>query len=143
MQSTNQGTEDRLEQEYAEAWRPEPEERLAGDVVDITRLTSSYDEAAYPCVTIRKQDGSGEAAFHAFHTVAKRELSKLRPRVGDTIGIKYLGLKETQDGRKVHVYRAVSNEARLEFSWGEFTGEGEAEPVNPENVDEADDDIPF
>jgi hypothetical protein len=139
----DQSIEDRLEAEYAEAWRPKAGATLVGEVVDITRLTSTYDGAAYPCVTI-KSDGE-ELAFHAFHAVAKRELTKIRPLVGDTIGIKYIGLKETQDGRNVHVYRVASNASGAEFSWGDFTGEG-MEPSAAENINEGaadDDDIPL
>ena len=48
-----------------------------------------------PIVTVRTDDGH-DYAFHAFHTVAKGELAKVQPRVGDWIGIAYHGPHPTK-----------------------------------------------
>ena len=50
--------------------------------------TIEYGE--YPIVSVRTDDGH-DFAFHAFHTVAKGELEKLPPKLGDRIGIAYHG----------------------------------------------------
>jgi len=77
---------DRLNQE-SEAWKPEPEDTLIGTVVDVTTRDGGYGE--YPIIEV--DDGEKVFAFHAFHTVASREIKARRVATGDTIGIKFLG----------------------------------------------------
>ncbi len=83
--------EDRLDT-FAEAWKPKPGDKLVGTVVDVDLRDSDYGDP-YPIVTVEREDGT-EAAFHGFHTVARRELAKKRPQVGDRIGIGYHGKAE-------------------------------------------------
>ena len=111
--------EDRLEQGNAPAWRPDQTDAdlLVGEIVDIDRGQSDYEP--YPILTIRKEDGS-EVAFHAFHTVAKNELLKHQPNVGERIGIKYLGEVKTKPGSKFSSfigYRIKVDRAAKEFNW--------------------------
>ena len=73
---------DRLD-EYAEAWRPEPGDKLIGTILAIDHRQSSYDDTAYPVVTLDVEDGSSEGAapiavgtekaWHAYHTVPRNE----------------------------------------------------------------------
>jgi hypothetical protein len=78
---------------FAEGWRPNAGDKLTGVVIGLETRTTEYGE--YPIVTVRTDDGT-DFAFHAFHTVAKRELEKLQPRVGDWIGIAYHGPHTTK-----------------------------------------------
>lgn len=61
------------------------------------------DGEEYPIVTIRQDDGE-EVAVHGFHTVLKRELAKLAPKVGDQIGVKYVGIPA---GKSYELYRVI------------------------------------
>ena len=89
MQANQAGRslEERLES-FAEAWKPNPGDTLIGVVVDIDSRTTEY--GTYPIVTIRDDDGA-EFAVHAFHTVLRNEFAKRPPRLGERLGIKYLG----------------------------------------------------
>ena len=73
---------------FPESWRPEPGDRLAGKVVEIDERDGGF--GPYPVVTIETEDGT-EVTAHLFHTVARRELARQRPEVGDRIAIKYFG----------------------------------------------------
>ncbi len=101
-----------------EAWMAEPGEMLVGIVVTVERRESSY--GAYPALTIRKDDGD-EVTFHAFRTVAKSELVRSRPVVGDRIGILYTGPVKGTDyhGYRIRLDRAVGTE----IDWSEFEGD--------------------
>ena len=62
-------------------------------VVDIDMRDSDYGDP-YPIVTVERDGDGTELAFHGFHTIARRELAKKRPQVGDRIGIAYFGRGE-------------------------------------------------
>lgn len=83
-----------------EPWKPTPGDLLVGTVLDITERTTEYGD--YPIVTISNNDGSWE--FHAFHTVARQEIRRQRPNIGDLIGVRYLG---KPDGKDYELYRIV------------------------------------
>jgi hypothetical protein len=78
---------------FAEGWRPNVGDKLIGIVIGIESRTTEFGE--YPILTIRTDEGD-DFAFHAYHTVAKREIEKLQPRVGDRIGIAYHGPHPTR-----------------------------------------------
>jgi hypothetical protein len=82
--------EDRLDAN-AEAWRPQPGDKLIGAVVDLGSRTTEY--GTYAIVTLRTEAGD-EVAVHAFHAVLAREFQKRPPRLGERLGIKYLGKSE-------------------------------------------------
>ena len=67
---------------------------------------------SYPLLCIATDDGES-VRVHAFHTVAKRELSRLRPVPGDRIGIKYVGKDEERGYEK---YRVVLERPQAEAS---------------------------
>jgi hypothetical protein len=92
---------DRVEVESV-AWKPEPEEKVAGVVVDVITRDGKFGE--YPIVEI--DTGNRVVAFHAFHAAARREIEGRNIRRGDVIAIKYLG--EIDDGnRSYHGYKIV------------------------------------
>lgn len=94
--------EERLDQEYAPAWRPEPGGILIGTVTDVDEAPGT-DWGPYPVVTIETADGE-EFAVHAFHTVLRNEILKLAPVEGDGLGIKYKGKSKTKSGADVELY---------------------------------------
>lgn len=103
--------------DFAPPWRGEPGEILIGKVTMISRVAGKF--GAYPCVTIQKDDGE-ELAFHAFRSVAKSELARCRPVLGDEIGILYQGPQKDTD---YHMYRIRVNRkdpAAASINWAEF-----------------------
>jgi hypothetical protein len=141
--SGNQDVNAQVDREFADAWRPEPGDKLIGEVVELGQRDGAY--GVYPIVTVRQDDGV-ELAFHAFHTVAQSKLAEARPQVGERVAIKYLGLNKRGD-RPYHDYRAAVDRAAVAFNWRAFGDDaGEIEPDIAAGLDEpknADDDIPF
>ena len=87
--------------EFPEAWRPKIGDCLIGTVVSTDERDGEY--GTYPIVTVETEGGK-RLAFHAFHTVARGELARLRPKVGDEIGIKYHG-KDAERGYERYTMR--------------------------------------
>lgn len=116
--STNRSLDDRLDS-TAEAWKPKAGEKLIGAVVDVDSRTTEY--GTYPIVTLRTDTGD-ELAFHAYHTVAKNEFAKRQPRLGERIGIKYIGKSD----KGYEAYRIVF-EAAAPPDWDRIGAEAEAE----------------
>jgi hypothetical protein len=119
--------EDRLNQDV-EGWRPEPGDSIQGTVVAVDSRPSDYGDD-YPLIEIEKEDGS-VVAVHAFHTVLKREISRLAPAAGDKIGIRYSGKEKgrNQDYEKYRVLldRATSK-APASPDWDAMKAEAEGE----------------
>lgn len=146
---------DSTDREYAEAWRPEPGDELIGTVTALDQR-DGFDGRAYPIVVVTDSDGVA-LSFHAFHTVAKAELAKLSPRIGERIAIQYLGVKRDDAGQsRYHRYaiRAVDRPADA-FDWRAFGDPAvapdvpappnafAAEPAPAGEPGEARDDAPF
>jgi len=84
---------DKLDQEYAESWKPtEAGEELIGKVVEFGQRTTEW--GTHRIITVETEDGT-QKAFHAFHMVAKEQLESAAPALGDEIGIRYLGRKSS------------------------------------------------
>ena len=144
--------EDRLESGLPAAWRPDQDDPvlIVGEVVDIQVGTSDY--APYPLLVIR-QDGGEEKAIHGFHTVLKNELVRLKPQIGERMGIKFLGEQATKPGSKFKSfigYRVRVDRDSAVFDWNKI---GKEEPqdeayVAPEEpvtvpASAGEDEIPF
>jgi hypothetical protein len=112
---------DQLDKDYAPAWRPVPGEKVIGAVTALDAREGAY--GTYPIVTLETDDG--EIALHCFHEVLQNELAKIAPKIGDRIGVKYVG-KHPERG--YHVYRVQRDGADDEFAWGQF---GADEPAAP------------
>jgi hypothetical protein len=105
----------RLSQER-EAWRPAAGEQLVGTVLSITERESNYG-GTYPLLVVATDDGRA-LDVHAFESVLLDELAKLRPRVGERIGIAYLGKHEE---RGYHRYRlVVDRDAQPSVDWDRY-----------------------
>jgi hypothetical protein len=87
VETTGRSLDERLDS-FAEAWKPEPGEKLVGVVVDLDSRETEYGR--YAIVTLRTDEGD-ERAVHAYHTVLAREFEKRTPRLGERLGVKYLG----------------------------------------------------
>jgi hypothetical protein len=99
----------------AEAWKPEPGDKLIGTVVEVDERTSDY--GAYPLLIV-ETDAGDEVACHAFHTVLKNELARKRPVAGDTIGIVYRG-RDADRGYEMYrvvIERATPQEPAVDWS---------------------------
>jgi hypothetical protein len=133
-----------VDREFAEAWRPDPGDKLVGEIVELG-ARAGYNDELYPIVTVRQDDGV-ELAFHAFHTVARNELAKLHPQVGQRLAVRYEGEKQGADGRsKYHHYR-IATDAVPVFSWGAFGDAADVTEVGsdiPTDDPPADDPPPF
>jgi hypothetical protein len=140
--------DDRLDADYAAAWRPNPGDKVIGTVTALDVRDGTY--GAYPIVTLDTEDG--EVALHCFHEVLANELAKIAPKIGDRVGVKYAG-KHPERG--YHIYRVQRDGDDTEFAWGRFGGETAGAPASdlPEVADSGygqppkskddDDDIPF
>jgi len=120
---------------FPEGWRPQPADKLIGVVIGSETRTTDYGE--YPIHTVRTDDGR-DVAVHAYHTVLRRELEKLQPRVGDRIGIAYHGPHPTRGYER---YRVV---LVRDTGGGDAEGAASSTPADPgpSGSDEGDG-IPF
>ena len=94
--------EDQLNRPPAKGWRPDVGDRVIGPISDVTTATSQFSPDPYPVLRVETQDGP--VSVHAFHAVLKSEVARLRPTVGDTMGIKYLGVPA---GKRYEAYTVV------------------------------------
>jgi hypothetical protein len=107
---------------YPEAWKPEPGASLAGTMTGVEMIDPN-GQGAYPCVTIRSEDGQ-EHAVHAFHSVLKRELARRRPKPGDPLAIVYEGKKKGGAYGEYHSYRVQGGQPK-EVNWDAMLPEDE------------------
>lgn len=150
---TREGTslQDRLDRNYADAWRPEPGDKLVGTIVEIGSRLGEHGR--YPIVTIREDEGGQELAFHAYRQVAQNKLAELAPEIGERIAIRYDGPKPKSTGTGVYyAYKVAVDRPDAAFNWKIFKDPNafDDEPATtvtptPTVVDERPDpeDIPF
>jgi hypothetical protein len=92
---------------FPEPWKPNPGGVLEGEVTELNYRDSDYGEEPYPILTVLDDDGT-EWAFHGFHTMARLEIERKKPSVGDRVAIAYHGLGQAQPGMQPpHRYRVV------------------------------------
>jgi hypothetical protein len=117
---------------FAESWKPKPGDKLIGVVTDLNERDNEY--GSYPIVTVRTDDGT-ELAFHAFHTVARNELAKQRPQIGDRIGIAYHGKPK---GKTYEAYRIIveRDEQPKQLDWEEYVEDVVKQDLDEELADD-------
>jgi hypothetical protein len=113
-----------------EPWKPEVGANLVGEVIGVEQRDGEF--GSYPIVIVITEDGS-EFAFHGFHTVAKNELAKQRPAVGDKIAIKSFG--RTEDDRGYERYRILVDKPQAALDWDAIGEQAEAELGEEEPAD--------
>lgn len=112
--------------EYAPAWRFDQDGAvIVGHVVGFGEFDAGW--GTYPIVTLRLADDS-ERAIHCQREVLSQELAKARPRIGERIGIKWLG---QPDGKKYHRYTVrIDRPEGTSLDWGRYV-EGAAGEDTP------------
>ncbi len=129
---------DRLDDERAESWKPEPDAELIGKVQAVSTRTTEYGK--YLIVTV-KPDDAPALAFHAFHTVAANQIDEADPMVGDEIAIRYKGKNEAGD-RPYHDYKvAIEHGPNWKPSYGAHLAETPED--GPADSVFAKDEVPF
>lgn len=93
-----------------ETWKPAPGDVLIGRVADLDEVAGEH--GTYPVVVIEREDGA-RLAWHAMPAVARYELGKVAPEVGDRIAVRYDGKAE---GRSYHMFRVVAEPRRIDWS---------------------------
>ncbi|MHB8469999.1 MAG: hypothetical protein ACYDCH_09625 [Gaiellaceae bacterium] len=140
--SAARSLDDRLDT-TAEAWKPNAGDKIVGEVIDVDSRDGGF--GLYPIVVLRT-DAGDEYAVHGFHTVIRNELAKRPPRIGERLGIKYLGKSD----KGYEAYKIVFETAAA-VDWQQIADEVdpadlaaiEAGDPGPEVDVSADDDIPF
>jgi len=147
---------ERLDNGFAEAWRPKAGDRLIGKIVGLDTRLSTYSEEPYPIVTVEAEDGSTEAgqpipageerAWHCFDTVPRNELRKARPQPGERVGAAFHG-KHAERG--YNLWRIVVDRPfEAAFDWDsvpadESSSTAEAASTPTDEPAEDDGSIPF
>jgi hypothetical protein len=93
---------------FPQAWKPKAGDKLVGSVSELGERESEYHQTPYPI---------------GFHTVAKNELAKQRPSVGDRIGIKYFGKDEELGYERYRIVVEKAEPASAEPDWGAMAEE--------------------
>jgi len=135
--------EDRLNADFATAWKPDPDGLLIGEVVELSERDGGF--GSYPIITVKQDDGE-LLAFHAYHTVAASQLAAARPAIGARIGIRYKGKIDGGGTHgSYHGYRIVTDHpAGTSIDWSKY-GEAAEQPADqgPARPATDDDDCPF
>jgi hypothetical protein len=122
-----QGTrtiEDRLDA-VSEPWKPEVGDRLVGTVASVDERTNEW--GTYPLIVIETDNGN-EITVHGSRTVLRNEFARLRPMVGERIGIKYLGKIDRAGGASYEGYKVVLDRATPP-DWDKIALEASADAI--------------
>jgi hypothetical protein len=114
-------------EEHAQAWRFDRDGAvIVGHVVGFGEFDAGW--GPYPIVTLRLADGT-ERAVHCQREVLSQELAKARPRVGERIGVKWLGQPA---GKKYHRYVVrIDRPAGSTFDWARYVEGSDIEQQPP------------
>jgi hypothetical protein len=135
MTAETESIADRLDKTYAPAWKPEPGEKIIGELISVDERLG-YNDEPYPILTLRQNDG-GELAVHAFHSVLRNEVGKLNPQLGETIAVKYQGEVAKEGGRgRYHSYRVVVDRTQSTVNLSKYADESDA-PIDTAGLPES------
>ena len=119
--STDASMMERLQQEAASGWTPEPGDTLVGVILSI-KSSQQNEYGIYPIVTVQTDEDS-VVAVHCFHQVLKSRLLEKRPAPGERIAIQYVGEVEKED-RPYHNYAVVVDrptDTEAQATWDMFS----------------------
>lgn len=138
---TRRTLEQRLEEQRAETWRPHPGDVLVGELLEVRWLSSSYDGRQYPLLVIHREPDGPNSGVHVLHQVLLDELHAQRPRIGERIGIRYLGRVDN----RYEAYRlAVDRDEPADVAWdGPPPAADQAPTPRPSAPGGEPEDIPF
>ena len=102
---------------YPQAWQPDPGDILVGKIVKIERAPCRFGAGGMTWVLcIEKDEGLGAVSLWLTSTVLLNEFRKLRPKQGERIGIKYLGMRQGADNTyKAYAIRIDRPEEEPDF----------------------------
>ena len=113
--------------DYAQAWKPEAKDLIAGEVTEISSRGSEF--GTYPIITLKVQNGTEEGgkeiaageerAVHAFHTALRNQLASIAPQAGAELAILKKGMKVVPEGRDYEDYRVKDMNGGGSFDWGQ------------------------
>jgi hypothetical protein len=139
---------------FPEPWKASKGDKLIGELVDLDMRDSEYGDP-YPILTVDAGDGStmdgdpirGEHAWHAFHTMARNEVAKKRPQIGEQVGISYHGKGQAAPGMNApERWRLIVDRPRSEqppIDWDAIAAQPEPAATPEPAAAASDDDIPF
>ena len=133
---------ERLEAGNPESWQPS----MAGDEIIGTFVRVSVGHTAFgpsPIVVLTDEDGV-EKSVWLLHTVLRNQMNRLRPALGELVGIRYLGKREpVGGGSEYDDYRVVVDRDSLGIvNWDELLGvdhDSLHPPIREQDVPEHDD----
>jgi hypothetical protein len=102
-----------LEYEPPTRWRPEPGEKVVGELDRIVEKTSFGHAAPTIYLLVPAEDGA-EVRYltvRASGVVLRGAVGELNPAPGERIAIKFEGMRESGEGRKYAMYRMAVKRA--------------------------------
>ena len=121
-------------QDFPKSWVPsESDPTIVGEFLRLEQGTTAFGPARI--VVIRTKDGA-ERSIWLFHTVLRNEFSRVRPRVGELVAIRYLGKKQGAQGQAYEAYRVVAQRDEGAPDWDALGSEdndqgGDWGPIDP------------
>jgi hypothetical protein len=103
---------------YPPAWRPQTGEILVGRLVDVSIAPNSYGGSTR-VVTIEREDEAGRVAVWLGNVGLLGLFQREQPRIGDRLGLRFLGTVTTKAGRPCKRYHLIVDRpqaAALDFS---------------------------
>lgn len=116
---------------YPESWRPEPGEVLIGTVSRYTTAFATWRgvEREHPIAVVRDEESGAEVSVWLIHKVLLEEFRKLRPRPGERVGLRYIGLDKV-GGYHRYLVRVDRPEEEVP-DLDRFAARAEAEQTDP------------
>jgi hypothetical protein len=158
-----QESTDPLDREYAASWRPEAGEKVRGKLVDLSsrERDEAFGGGRYAILTLELAEPARAkdewvddfVAIHCIHEVLERELARIRPKLGDELGIRYEGKHPDRNYHRYRVHRYGDDGSG--FDWSAFDGDEDvavhapledrspAKRPDEGTEEEGDDDSPF
>jgi hypothetical protein len=90
-----------------EFWEPTPGAKIIGVLTAIEEDVGQF--GAFAVYALDTTDGP--VAVRAQHKALKSQLDELRPQVGDSVGIKFKGNRESASGNEYRDYKVVVERA--------------------------------
>lgn len=127
----------------ADGWRPEPGDTITIEVTNLTIAESEY--GVYPLVEglVKAENGTNtkvgeKVAMHAFHTVLRKDLARIRPEIGNELTVTYHGRKG-EGGKYKQGYETYTvTSPQYKFNWDMFGKLPTAPDVNVAAGDQQD-----
>ena len=86
--------------EYAPSWSPQEGDVVCGKIVSYNKANTQYGEAI---IAVVNDDKLGETSVWLSSTVLLDQFKRLRPKIGETVGVKYLGKHEEKNYHRYYM----------------------------------------